>query len=272
MNTAVRPPVALTIAGSDSGGGAGIQADLKTFHAFGVFGTSAVTAITAQNTLGVTAIHPVPVTTLEAQIRAILDDIGTDAVKLGMLHSAEVIDCVARLLAEYKISNVVLDPVMVATSGDKLIQDEAISALQEKLFPLARVLTPNIPEAEIICGRKIADTEQLGAAAAHLAGLFEVSVLAKGGHLDGTTLIDSLYDRETSRRIDFTNAKVATGNTHGTGCTLSSAVAAFLAQGLPVADSCARAIDYISGAIAAGADFQLGGGHGPVHHFHRFWQ
>ena len=145
----------LTIAGSVSGGGAGIQADLKTISACGCFGTSAITAITAQNTLGVTDIHPVPVATLEAQIRAVLDDIGADAVKLGMLHSVEVIECVARPLTEYDISTTVLDPVMVATSGDKLIQDEAIGALQETLFPLARLITPNIPEAEIIGGRSL---------------------------------------------------------------------------------------------------------------------
>lgn len=261
----------LTIAGSDSGGGAGIQADLKTISACGCFGTSALTAITAQNTLGVTDIHAIPVTTIEAQIRAVLDDIGTDAVKLGMLHSVEVIECVARLLGEYNISNIVLDPVMVATSGDKLIQDEAISALQEMVFPLARLITPNIPEAEIISGREIADEAQLEETAAQLARQFSLSVLAKGGHLENDLLVDILYDYEMSDLHRFTNQKVTTINTHGTGCTLSSALASFLAQGLSLTDATDRAIGYISIAIKAGAAYRLGEGHGPVHHFHEFW-
>ena len=261
----------LTIAGSDSGGGAGIQADLKTISACGCFGTSALTAITAQNTLGVTDIHAIPVTTLEAQIRAVLDDIGTDAVKLGMLHSVEVIECVASLMAEYKIGNIVLDPVMVATSGDKLIQDEAISALQEKLFPLARLITPNVPEAEIISGRKVANAAQLEEMAAQLARQFNISVLAKGGHLENDSLVDILYDHESSDLHRFANPKATTINTHGTGCTLSSALASFLAQGVALADATDRAISFINKAIKAGAVYRLGEGHGPVHHFHEFW-
>ena len=261
----------LTIAGSDSGGGAGIQADLKTISACGCFGTSAITAITAQNTLGVTAIHPLPVSTLEAQVRAVLDDIGTDAVKLGMLHSVEVIECVARLLTEYDISNIVVDPVMVATSGDKLIQDEAISALQEMVFPQARLITPNIPEAEIISGRKISNEAQLEETATQLARQFSLSVLAKGGHLENDSLVDILYDYEMSEVHRFTNRKVATVNTHGTGCTLSSALASFLAQGLSLTAATDRAIGYIRNAIKAGAAYRLGEGHGPVHHFHEFW-
>jgi hydroxymethylpyrimidine/phosphomethylpyrimidine kinase len=261
----------LTIAGSDSGGGAGIQADLKTISACGCFGTSAITAITAQNTLGVTDIHAIPVSSLEAQIRAVLDDMGTDAVKLGMLHSVEVIECVASLLAEYKISNIVLDPVMVATSGDKLIQDEAISALQEKLFPLARLITPNIPEAEIISGQKISNKDQLGDTAEQLARRFNLSVLAKGGHLEHDSLVDFLYDFEMSHLHRFTQQKVVTKNTHGTGCTLSSALASYLAQGSSVADAAQRAVGFIEAAIKAGAVYRLGKGHGPVHHFHGFW-
>ena len=261
----------LTIAGSDSGGGAGIQADLKTISACGCFGTSALTAITAQNTLGVTDIHAIPAATLEAQIRAVLDDIGSDAVKLGMLHSVEVIECVARLLAEYKIRNIVLDPVMVATSGDKLIQDEAISALQEMLFPLVRLITPNIPEAEIISGKKIANVVQLEETAEQLGRQFSFSVLAKGGHLNDDVLVDILYDGEMSHLHRFPNQKLETTNTHGTGCTLSSALASFLAQGLSLADAADRAISYINSAIKAGAAYRLGTGHGPVHHFHQFW-
>jgi hydroxymethylpyrimidine/phosphomethylpyrimidine kinase len=261
----------LTIAGSDSGGGAGIQADLKTIAACGCFGTSAITALTAQNTMGVSDIHPVPIVTLEAQIRAVLDDIGSDAVKLGMLHSVEVIECVARLLVEYRISNIVLDPVMVATSGDKLILDEAIAALQKVLFPVVRLITPNIPEAEIISGRKIKNRAQLGDTAEFLAQKFNLSVLVKGGHLEDETLADVLYDNESSQRRSFTNPKVTTRNTHGTGCTLSSALASFLAQGSSITEATDRALTYINSAIAAGADYRIGGGHGPVHHFHEFW-
>ncbi|MGI9537709.1 MAG: bifunctional hydroxymethylpyrimidine kinase/phosphomethylpyrimidine kinase [Desulfocapsaceae bacterium] len=262
----------LTIAGSDSGGGAGIQADLKTISACCCFGTSAITAITAQNTLGVTDIHPVPVAVLESQIRAVLDDIGTDAVKLGMLHSVEVIECIALLLQEYQIDNIVLDPVMVATSGDKLIQDEAIAALQETLFPIVRLITPNIPEAEIITGRTISDKDFLRETAEQLAHKFHLSVLAKGGHLDNENLEDILYDYESSQRLSFTNTKVATSNTHGTGCTLSSALASFLARGFSVAEAVEKAISYVATAIDAGAEYRLGSGHGPVHHFHNFWK
>jgi len=261
----------LTIAGSDSGGGAGIQADLKTISACGCFGTSAVTAITAQNTIGVTAIHPVPVPILEAQIRAVLDDIGTDAVKLGMLHSVEVIECVADLLAEYEVKNVVLDPVMVATSGDKLIEDNAINALQTTLFPFARIITPNLPEAEIISKQKITTRSELKITATSLGESFNISVLAKGGHLAGDYLEDFLYDRDNDQTISFSNPKISTGNTHGTGCTLSSALASSLASGASIAEAAARATNYVARAIDAGKDYQTGRGHGPVHHFHAFW-
>lgn len=261
----------LTIAGSDSGGGAGIQADLKTISACGCFGTSAVTAITAQNTIGVNAIHPVPVSVLEAQIRAVLDDIGTDAVKLGMLHSTEVIDCVARLLIEYDVEHVVLDPVMVATSGDKLIEDEAINALQIMIFPRATVITPNIPEAQIISGQTITSPSELANVAETLGRSFDLSVLAKGGHLAGAVLEDFLYDRENDATLSFTNPRIETANTHGTGCTLSSALASYLASGFSVSDAAAKAIAYVAGAIEKGSDFSTGSGHGPVHHFHAFW-
>lgn len=261
----------LTIAGSDSGGGAGIQADLKTISACGCFGTSAVTAITAQNTVGVKAIHPVPVPVLEAQIRAVLDDIGTDAIKLGMLHSTEVIDCVAGLLEEYHVEQIVLDPVMVATSGDRLIEDDAINALQIRIFPHATVITPNIPEAQIISGRAITNRSELATVAQTLGRSFDISVLAKGGHLGGTVLEDFLYDRNNDTTQSFSNPKIDTVNTHGTGCTLSSALASYLASGCPVSDAAAKAIDYVAKAIAKGSHFSVGSGHGPVHHFHAFW-
>lgn len=269
MNTYRR---VLTIAGSDSGGGAGIQADLKTISACGCFGTSAITAITAQNTLGVTDIHPVPVTTLEAQIRAVLDDIGTDAVKLGMLHSVEVIECVSRLLTDYGISEVVLDPVMVATSGAKLIEDDAIEALKESLFPLARVITPNIPEAEIISGSSLSDKTDLDSVAVQLGTAFNFSVLAKGGHLSGDDLVDVLYDHDTGNTHRYANRKIDTANTHGTGCTLSSAVASFLARGFTIREAVEKAAAYVAGAIQKGSGYSIGDGHGPVHHFYEFWE
>ncbi len=261
----------LTIAGSDSGGGAGIQADLKTISACGCFGTSAITAITAQNTVGVKAIHPVPVSIIEAQIRAVLDDIGTDAVKLGMLHSVEVIGCVARLLVEYDVKNVVLDPVMVATSGDKLIEDDAVESLRTRLFPVARIITPNIPEAAIICGRQIEGRRELAAVAQEIGATCGTSVLAKGGHLAGSLVEDILYDRETDSTVSFKNQKISTANTHGTGCTLSSALASFLAQSFSVSEATEKAIDYVNRAIDSGSTYKIGRGNGPVHHFHALW-
>ncbi len=261
----------LSIAGSDSGGGAGIQADLKTISACGCFGMTAITAITAQNTVGVTDIHAVPIITLEAQIRAVLDDIGADAVKIGMLHSSEVIECVARLLAEYRVSNIVLDPVMVATSGDRLIKDEAVRTMQELLFPLVRIITPNIPEAEILLDSAISRADDIEAAAVRLGERFNLSVLAKAGHLRGNNLQDVLYDHEGGSLTHFKNKKIITANTHGTGCTLSSALAASLAKGTGLVQASADAIDYVAGAIKAGSAYHIGKGHGPVHHFHAFW-
>lgn len=262
----------LTIAGSDSGGGAGIQADLKTISACGCFGASAITAITAQNTLGVTDIHPLPIATLEAQIRAVLSDIGADSVKLGMLHSVEVIECVAAILSEFRISNIVLDPVMVATSGDKLIQDDAIAALQSNLFPLVTLITPNIDEAEIIWKRPITAHSDLQRCAEELGKRFNISVLAKGGHLESERLLDVLYDRKTDATMSISNKRIDTRNTHGTGCTLSSAIASFLAQGYSVKESTEKGIGYVALAIEKGSDYVIGNGHGPVHHFHAFWQ
>lgn len=259
----------LTIAGSDSGGGAGIQADLKTFSACGCFGMSAITAITAQNTVGVTAIHPVPVEILEAQIRAVIDDLGVDAIKIGMLHSAEVIETVASVLADYNIENVVLDPVMVATSGDPLIQDDAISAMQETLFPLVHLITPNLPEAEILLKEEI--TGSLVDVAQKMARRFDLSVLAKAGHQEGNMLIDVLYDNERGQIFEFENSRVATRNSHGTGCSLSSAIAAYLALGHNLDRSVHKGITYVHDGLVAGADYKIGEGHGPIHHFHNMW-
>lgn len=261
----------LTIAGSDSGGGAGIQADLKTFSALGCFGASAVTAITAQNTVGVTDIHPIPTSTLQNQIAAVLDDIGADAIKIGMLHSSDVIRAVSEILDLYSVANIVLDPVMVATSGDILLQPEAIESLKDILIPEATIITPNIPEAEILLGRPLESHSDLPVAARELANLGCRSVLLKAGHLDEYMLVDVFYDSQADRLIELPSERIVTENTHGTGCTLSSAIAAFLARGEGLENAVREAKAYLNQALAAGSDYRIGKGHGPVHHFHGFW-
>ena len=258
----------LTIAGSDSGGGAGIQADIKSISANGCFATSAITAITAQNTLGVNAVEGLSIDIIEGQIEAVLSDIGTDSVKIGMLHSAEVVKCVARMLRRYNIKDVVLDPVMVSTSGHKLIEDSAIELMRTELIPLARVITPNIPEAEILLGEPIERQGDLPSAARRLAGMYGVSVLLKAGHLVNDELIDIFYNRETDELIELSAQRVETPNTHGTGCTLSSAFAAQLAKGLPLTEAARAAKAYINAAIVHGANYTIGHGHGPVAHFY----
>ena len=281
-------PRVLTIAGSDSGGGAGIQADIKSISATGSYAASAITAVTVQNTLGVEAVHPVPVETISAQIRAVLSDIGADAVKIGMLHSAEVVLAVrdALLQAEEQwwirpadgsgAFNIVLDPVMVATSGHRLIEESAIRVLTEELLPLARVITPNIPEAEILAGMTIRSQEDLPAVARALSAKASrrtpVSVLMKAGHLTDDKLVDVFYNAEEGRIVELPSERVRTQNTHGTGCTLSSALASFLAQGLPLDDAARAATSYIHAAIVSGASYTIGHGHGPVYHFWRFSQ
>lgn len=261
----------LTIAGSDSGGGAGIQADLKTISACGCYGMSAITAITVQNTVGVSNVHAVPVDITSEQINVVLEDIGADAIKIGMLHSSEVIMAVKQCLEHYAIRNIVLDPVMVSTSGHKLLQDEAIETLIHQLIPMARVITPNIPEAEILLGKKISSQHELPALARELSINGTVSVLLKAGHLVDEELIDIFYNAESDQIIELKSKRLHTPNTHGTGCTLSSAVASFLARGCELNEAVARAKDYINNAIIAGADYTIGKGHGPVHHFYEFW-
>ena len=261
----------LTIAGSDSGGGAGIQADLKTFAANGCYGASVITALTAQNTQGVRGIHAAPVEFVAQQLDAVLGDIGADAVKIGMLFSPELIATVARKLAEYRVAHIVLDPVMVAQSGDKLLQDDAVAALKTGLAPLAEVLTPNIPEAEVLLGRSISSYDAMAAAAAELARLGCRNVLVKGGHLEGEASDDCLYLGTEQRVVRLPGERVETRNNHGTGCTLSSAIAANLAKGAGMEAAVRHAKEYLTGAIRAGADYRLGHGHGPVHHFWRFW-
>jgi hydroxymethylpyrimidine/phosphomethylpyrimidine kinase len=261
----------LTIAGSDSGGGAGIQADLKTFAANRCYGFSVLTALTAQNTRGVTAIHAVPTDFVEAQMEAVLTDIGADAVKIGMLFSADLIKAVARQLNKHAAANIVLDPVMIAQSGDKLLQDTAIAAIKAHLIPMADIITPNLPEAEVLLGRKIRVAADMAAAARDLAGLGCQSVLVKGGHLTDNQSMDVLYVAQDDTTREYTTARLDTPNNHGTGCTLSSAIAAQLARGHDIPTAVGRAKDYITAAITAGARYAIGKGSGPVHHFFEFW-
>ena len=258
----------LTIAGSDSGGGAGIQADIKSISANGCFAASAITAITAQNTLGVNEVEGLSIDIIEGQIDAVLSDIGADSIKIGMLHSAEVVHCVARMLRKYEMTNVVLDPVMVSTSGHKLIEDSAIEVMKSELMPMARVITPNIPEAEILIGEGISEQGDLPSAARRLAEMYGVSVLLKAGHLVNDELIDIFYNRETGEVVELSARRVETRNTHGTGCTLSSALAAQLAKGLSLTDAVRAAKHYINQAIIHGAHRNIGHGHGPVAHFY----
>lgn len=264
---------ALTIAGSDPSGGAGLQADLKTFSALGVYGSSAVVAVVDENTLGVYDVHPIPVKIVTGQIRSVLDDIGADAVKIGMLATSELICAVRSTLDLYPhLRNVVLDPVMVATSGDRLIEPDAEETLRTVLIPRARVITPNLPEAEVLLGHHV-DRSNLKASAQELSRLAPqgVSVMLKGGHMDDLTIVDGFYNAEDGTYIEIPLRKISTPNTHGTGCTLSSAIAAYLARGEGLTDAVVKAREYIARAIAAGADYSIGKGHGPVCHFHNLW-
>ncbi len=262
----------LTIAGSDSGGGAGIQADLKTFSAIGCYGMSVITALTAQNTIGVTSIHAVPGVFVQQQMEAVFSDIGTDAVKIGMLFSVELIEAVATQLKKHGIGNIVLDPVMVAQSGDKLLHDDAVEAIKTHLIPMADVVTPNLPEAAVLLNRKIRNAEDLIAAARDLAQFGGKSILIKGGHLENHQSTDWLYLVGEDRLVVFEGDFIQTRNNHGTGCTLSSAIAAHLADGLTIEAAVRAAKAYIGEAIRAGAGYKLGAGHGPVHHFFNSWR
>jgi len=262
----------LSIAGSDSGGGAGIQADIKAISACGCYATTAITAITVQNTLGVSDVHRIPEPIIKGQIEAVLSDIGADAIKIGMLHSSEVIRMVADCLKQYPVRNIVLDPVMASTSGHKLIQDEAIETLKKELLLKARVITPNIPEAEILLGRKILYQDELTKYAVELSANRQVSVLLKAGHLSDQSLTDIFYNAETDQILELNSQRIETRNTHGTGCTLSSALAAFLAHGLSLNDAVQQAKEYIYNAILEGKSYKTGEGFGPVHHFYRYWK
>ena len=263
-------PRALSIAGSDCSGGAGIQADLKAFSAMGAYGMTAITAVVDENTAGVYGVHPIPTDFVCGQIRSCLDDIGADAVKIGMLHSTALIEAVTETLIPYGVPNIVLDPVMVATSGDPLLQADAVDSLKGILMPWVTLITPNIPEAEILLGGKI-DSGNLFDAARQLASGGN-AVLLKGGHLDDETITDVLCDPKGKQIVAFKHSKVDTRNTHGTGCTLSSAIAAGLANGKSLKDATDAAVKYVAGAIMSGAKYSIGHGHGPVHHFFHFWK
>ncbi|MFZ2448158.1 MAG: bifunctional hydroxymethylpyrimidine kinase/phosphomethylpyrimidine kinase [Syntrophobacteraceae bacterium] len=259
-------PRALTIAGSDSGGGAGIQADLKTFAALGVYGMSAIAALTSQNTVGVNGIVEIDPDFVSSQIRSVVLDIGVDAVKTGMLSSAATVLRVARDIRELKLDRVVVDPVMVAKSGDALLKSDAVKAVAGELFPLALVITPNLHEAEALTGIRVETPEQMREAARRLKEFGPKYVVVKGGHLPGNPM-DLLYDGTSFR--EYVNERRQTPHTHGTGCTFASAIAACVAKGFSVEDAVGRAKEYITGAISRG--LPLGRGHGPVHHFHEFY-
>ena len=258
---------ALTIAGSDSGGGAGIQADLKTFAAHGVFGTSAVTAITAQNTLGVTAWQAMPADLVTAQIEAVAADFDLRAVKVGMLATAAIVEAVAAAIVELDLPDVVVDPVMVATGGDRLLDEDAIEAIKRELMPHTRVLTPNVPEAEALSGMGIASVDDMRSAARRILASGPRVVLVKGGHLTGPESVDVVVTAHDS--FELRRPRVETTSTHGTGCTLSSAIAANLALGLELQPALERAREYVDGAIRHAPG--LGRGHGPLGHFWRVY-
>ena len=260
-------PKAMTIAGSDSGGGAGVQADLKTFAALGVYGASTLTAITAQNTVAVTAVHDIPTDVITAQIDAVLTDIGADAVKTGMLSSSDIIECVCEALEVHGVQRLVVDPVMIAKSGDALLREDAIGSLRTRLLPLAMVVTPNIPEAEALTETTIVSDADVRRAAEAIVGMGARSVVVKGGHREGPAT-DLFYDGKEFK--EFTAPRFDTVNTHGTGCTFASAIAAGLARGMVVTDAVALAKDYVTEGIRH--SFSIGQGHGPLNHFYRFWK
>jgi hydroxymethylpyrimidine/phosphomethylpyrimidine kinase len=258
-------PVALTIAGSDSGAGAGIQADLKTFAALGVYGVTVITAITAQNTVGVRAVQDVNADVVAAQLDAVAEDFSIAALKTGMLSSAAIIEAVAAGIERHRLGPLVVDPVMIAKSGDRLLREDAVEALRRRLLPLAEVVTPNIPEAEVLAGRPIRTRDDRLTAARAIMELGAHAVVIKGGHADDDPIVDVLVDREGVH--DYPAPRIATASTHGTGCTFSAAITAGLAQGLDLRRAVAEARDYISRALSSAPG--LGHGHGPLNHFPR---
>jgi hydroxymethylpyrimidine/phosphomethylpyrimidine kinase len=263
---------ALTIAGSDSGAGAGIQADLKTFAALGCYGLSVLTAITAQNTLGVQAVHRLPPKFISQQLESVLTDIGCDAIKIGMLGDSLTVKTVSKQLQLLQSTPIIVDPVMVAKGGSLLLAQDAIITLRDELLPLATLLTPNLPEAECLLATKIDDLNGMEKAAQELCRLGPQAVLIKGGHLNNKEeSSDYLFIQTTATGYWLSQTRIHTQNTHGTGCTLSAAIAALLAQKKPLVDAVKGAKRYVTDALQAGSQYQLGQGHGPVHHFYQNW-
>lgn len=262
----------MSVAGLDPSGGAGILADVKAMSALGAYGMAVTVALTAQNTKAVTAVMPLPVDFVLKEIDTVFEDVRVDAVKIGMLGTPELVEAVASALTRWRPPIVVLDPVMVAKSGDRLLAEAAVKALKERLLPLADIVTPNLPEAEVLLGRTVKRREQMPDAAAELAALMKpgAAVLLKGGHLENTQSLNDVF-YENGRAVLFEGAFVRTRNTHGTGCTLSSALAAELARGLPRIEAVRAALSYVHEAIVAADRLEVGGGHGPTHHFHTFF-
>jgi len=261
-------PTVLTIAGSDPSGGAGIQADLKTFSALGCYGMSVITALTAQNTLGVTGIHSIPPDFVGQQLDTLLQDITPGAIKIGMVHTPELAVVIADCLLQFPHIPVVLDPVMIATSGDRLIEDATAAAIIQKLFPLATVITPNMDEASLLAGIPVTSVPDMQAAGKKILSMGSKAVLVKGGHLPSETLTSLLLASQSQEVTEYTSQKIATKNMHGSGCTLSSAIAAYLALGNALPHAVQKAQDYVHGAILQGADVITGKGHGPLNHFY----
>ena len=269
MNDKVYKKV-LTIAGSDSGGGAGIQADLKTFSAIGTYGMSVITALTAQNTKEVRSIYSVTPAFVKEQLQTVLSDIGADAIKIGMLHDPEIIKTISDTLKLYKPTPIVLDPVMISKGGSKLLKDEAVIALKEELLPFATVITPNIPETSVLTSHLINSEEDMITAGKTLLKQGAKSAVIKGGHLLSDNSPDLFIDKNTTKWFD--SSRISTNNTHGTGCTFSSAITAYLAKGLNIIDAVSSAKEYTFQALKEGAKYSIGTGHGPVHHFWKFWE
>ena len=258
----------LTIAGSDCSGGAGIQADIKAISALGGYAASAITAITVQNTCGVTGIHPVPASYVKAQIEAVMTDIKPSAIKIGMINDVEIVKAIAESIKKYKPKFVVFDPVMVSTSGCKLIEDKAIEAIKEELLPLSTIITPNLSEAMVLTGDSISDAVSMTAAGNKILKSGCGAVLIKGGHLEGNDMCDVLCIKEGNTPYIYTASKISSKNTHGTGCTLSSSIATYLALGETLQEAVRKAKDYVHKGILNGKDVCIGSGHGPLNHFY----
>ena len=258
-------PVVLSIAGSDCSGGAGIQADIKTISAVGGYAATVITAVTVQNTLGVQAVHIVPATIIRGQIEAVMDDLHPDALKIGMVSDGATVQLIADCLRKYHPRYVVYDPVMVSTSGRKLMDDTAIESIKNELFPLVSLITPNLDEVEVLTGKRPATIEEMQQAAQQLSARYDISVLVKGGHLSGEEMCDVLQSEGNT--YIYKEKKIESRNLHGTGCTLSSSIATYLAQGFPVSEAVGKAKQYVSLAIARGKALEIGHGNGPLGHF-----